>query len=122
MAESKQYITQAQENGSVMISEDVVAAIVAQAVKDVEGVVSLNVKPGAEFVDMIGMKNWGKGLKITIAEDNSLTIDCELVIGYDQSVMAVAKSVQDAIRNAVEPMTGVKVTAVNVNVCGIVRQ
>lgn len=122
MADNKQYITQMQENGSVMISEDVVAAIVAQAVKDVEGVVSLNVKPGADLVDMIGMKSWGKGMKITIAEDNSITIDCELVIGYDQSVVAVAKSVQDAVTAAVESMTGVKVIAVNVNVCGIARQ
>lgn len=122
MADNKQYITQAQENGSVMISEDVVAAIVDQAIKDVEGIVNLNVKPGAELVDMIGVKNWGKGVKITIAEDNSLSIDCDVLIGFDQSVVAVAKSVQDAVRAAVESMTGVKVTAVNVNVCGIVRQ
>lgn len=122
MADNKQYITQIQEKGSVMISEDVVATIVAQAVKDVDGVVSLNVKPGADIVDMIGMKNWGKGMKIAIAEDNSLTIDCEVVIGYDQSVVAVAKSVQEAVTGAVESMTGVKVTAVNVNVCGILRQ
>ena len=121
MADNKQYITQIQENGAVMISEDVVAAIVAQAVKDVEGVVSLNVKPGSELVDMIGM-NWGKGIKIVIAEDNSLTIDCQLVIGYDQSVVAIATAVQDAITAAVESMTGVKVAAVNVNVCGISRQ
>ena len=122
MAENKQYITQTQENGTVMISEDVVAAIVAQAIKDVEGVVSLNSKPGAELVDMIGMKNWGKGLKVAIADDNSLTIDCEVVIGYDQSVVDVAKSVQDVVTSSVESMTGVKVSAVNVNVCGIVRQ
>ncbi len=122
MADNKQYITQAQENGTVMISEDVVAAIVAQAVKDVEGAVSLNVKPGADIVDMIGVKNWGKGLKIDIADNNDLTIDCELIIGYNQSVVSVAKAVQDAVTNAVESMTGVKVQAVNVNVCGIIRQ
>lgn len=122
MADNKQYITQAQENGSVMISEDVVAAIVDQAIKDVEGIVNLNVKPGAELVDMIGVKNWGKGVKITIAEDNSLSIDCDVLIGFDQSVVAVAKSVQDTVCAAVESMAGVKVTAVNVNVCGIVRQ
>lgn len=122
MAESKQYITQVQENGSVMISEDVVAAIVAQSVKDVEGVVGLNVKPGADLADMIGKKNWGKGMKIVIAEDNSLTVDCEVVIGYGQGVVAVAKAVQDAVSAALESMTGVKVNAVNINVCGIVRQ
>jgi len=122
MADSKQYITQVQENGSVMISEDVVAAIVAQSVKDVEGVVGLNVKPGADLADMIGKKNWGKGMKIFIAEDNSITVDCEVVVGYGQGVVAVAKAVQDAVSAALESMTGVKVNAVNINVCGIVRQ
>ena len=39
MAENKQYITHAQENGSVMISEDVIATIVANAVSEVEGIV-----------------------------------------------------------------------------------
>ena len=46
MAEYKQYITQIQENGNVMISEDVVATIVAYALAEVEGVGSLGVKPG----------------------------------------------------------------------------
>lgn len=40
MAEYKQYITQIQENGSVMISEDVVATIVAHALSEVEASVS----------------------------------------------------------------------------------
>ena len=122
MAENKQYITQIQDNGTVMISEDVVATIVAQAIQDVEGVVGLNVKPGADIVDMIGVKNWGKGLKIEIAEDNSITVGCELVVGYNQSVVTIAGAVQQAVTAAVESMTGVKVAAVNVNVCGIVRQ
>jgi len=122
MADSKQYITQVQENGTVMISEDVVAAIVAQSVKDVEGVVGLIVKPGADLADMIGKKNWGKGMKILISEDNSLTVDCEVVMGYGQSVVTVAKAVQEAVTAALESMTGVKVNAVNINVCGIVRQ
>ena len=46
MAEYKQYITQEQENGSVMISEDVVSTIAAHAVADVEGVVGIITKPG----------------------------------------------------------------------------
>jgi uncharacterized alkaline shock family protein YloU len=122
MAENKQYITQFQDNGSIMISEDVVATIVTQAVKDVEGVVSLSTKPGADIAEMIGKKNWGKGMKIEIAENNEITVDCNVVIGYGQSVVAVAKAVQDAVAGALESMTGVKVAAVNVNVCGIVRQ
>ena len=122
MAENKQYISQMQDNGSVMISEDVVATIVMQAMKDVEGVVSLSAKPGADIADMIGKKNWGKGVRIEIAEDNALTIDCDIQIGYGQSVLTVAQAVQTTVTNQVESMTGVKVSAVNVNVCGILRQ
>ena len=122
MAENKQYITQIQDNGTVMISEDVVATIVAQAVTDVEGVVGLSVNPVAELVDMIGKKNWGKGMKIAIGADNALTIDCDVLIAYGQSVVAVAEAVQSAVLAAVESMTGVKNITVNVNVCGIAKQ
>lgn len=121
MAENKQYVTQAQDNGSVLISEDVIATIVAHAVEEVEGIVGLNVKPGADIIEMIGKKNWGKGLKITIAEDDSLSVDCNVNVAYGHSVVTVAKAVQDSVTNALESMAGVTVSAVNVNVCGIVR-
>lgn len=120
MAEYKQYITQVLENGNVMISEDVVEAIVTQAVAEVEGVNGLSVKPGADIADLIG-KNWGKGMKIVIGEDNTLTISCNVLINYGSSVIEVAKAAQQAIAAAVESTTGVKVNEVNVNVCGIAR-
>lgn len=122
MAESKQYITKNQDNGTVMISEDVVATIVAQSVEEVEGVAGLSVKPGADIVDIIGKKNWGKGMRIVIAEDNSLTVDCDILIAYGNSVVTIAQNVQETVASHLESMTGVKVSAVNVNVCGIVRQ
>lgn len=121
MAEYKQYITQIQENGNVMISEDVVATIVAHALAEVEGVGSLGVKPGVSLADFGTKKNWGKGLKIQIAEDNTMTIDCGIMVSYGYGVVEVAKEIQAAVTNAVESTTGAKVTNVNVNVCGIVR-
>lgn len=122
MADYKQYITQIQENGNVMISEDVIAAIVEHAVTDVDGVAGLSTKPGNDIADRIGVKNWGRGMKIAIAEDNSLSIDCNILIVYGQSVVDVADAVQKAVTASVESMTGVKVRSVNINVCGIVRQ
>jgi len=121
MAENKQYITQKRENGSVMISEDVIAAIVAHAVCDVEGVAGLAVKPGADIVELIGKKNWGKGLKIVVGQDETLSIDCNVTVKYGQSVVDVAKAVQDAVTVALESMAGVTIASVNVNVCGIIR-
>lgn len=122
MADFKQYITQNQENGSVMISEDVISAIVEHAVAEVEGVSGLTTKPGADIADLIGKKSWGRGMKVLISEDNSMTIDCNVTVVYGQSVIDVAAAVQSAVRNAVESMTGETVKAINVNVCGIVHQ
>ena len=122
MAENKQYITTVQDNGSVMISEDVICAIVEHAAKDVEGVAGLCTKPGSDIADMIGKKNWGKGMKIVIAEDNSVSVDCNISVNYGQSIVAVAAMVQESVSAALVSTAGVAVTAVNVNVCGIVRQ
>ncbi len=122
MAENKQYITQEQDNGNIMISEDVIGTIVAQAIKDVEGVVGLSTKPGADIAELIGKKNWGKGIKVIVDEDNKVAIDCNVVVTYGQNVVAAASAVQIAVYNAVDSMTGIKVSSVNVNICEIVRQ
>lgn len=119
MAENKQYITQPQENGTVMISDDVIAAIVINSLKDVEGIVGLTAKLGA---DMLSLKNWSKGLKIAISANNALSVDCNVVVFYGLPVIEVAKNAQDAISVAIANMTGVKPEVVNVNVCGISRQ
>ena len=121
MAENKQYITQVHDHGTVMISEDVVMTIVAHAITEIPGVDGLSVKVGSDIADLIG-KNWGKGMRIQVAEDNSLTIHCNVNLKYGQSVVDVAKSVQQSVATAVESTTGVKVNEVNVNVCGIGRQ
>lgn len=122
MAENKQYITQEQENGMVMISEDVVATIALHSVTEIEGFAGLVAKPGSDIADLIGKKSWGKGIKVTISENDELTIDCNVLACYGASVVTVAKNVQNAITSALESTTGAKVLGVNVNVCGIVRK
>ena len=122
MADNKQYITQVQDNGRVMISEAVISTIVFQALTDIEGYVGLNAKPGSDIVELVGKKNWGKGIKVTISENDELSIDCNVIISYGHSVVNVATAIQEAIVAALQSMTGVNVVSVNVNVCGIVRQ
>lgn len=122
MADNKQYITQVQDNGRVMISEAVISTIVFQALTDIEGYVGLSAKAGSDIVELLSKKNWGKGIKANINENDELSIDCNVVISYGHSVVNVATAIQEAIMAALQSMTGVTVVSVNVNVCGIVRQ
>ena len=112
MAENKHYITQIQENGNVMISDQVLVNIISHAVSDVEDV-TLSGKPG---------KNWGKGIRIDIDEDDRVEVKVYITVSYNHSVTDAAAAVQDSIRTALESMTAVEVTGVNVDVVGINRQ
>lgn len=122
MADNKRYVFQAQENGGIMISEDVVASIAAHAIKEVPGVVSISSKPGSDVADLIGRRNWNKGIRVLISERNTLAIYCNIVVAYSNNIVSVASAVQKAVADAVSSITGVKVRMVNVNVCEIVRQ
>ena len=111
MAENK-YITQEQENGAVLISEEVLVNIISLAVAEVEGA-QLSGKPGI---------NWGKGIKLTIDDDNRVTVKCYVNVDFNQSVVAVAANVQESVANALESMAGVTVQGVNVSVMGVTRK
>ena len=118
MADNKQYINQAQENGSIMISEDVISTIVSHAVSEVEGVYGLSSSFTADLAQLLGKKNMSKGVKLSI-EENVVSVECFVVINYGVEIPAVAANIQDSVMNAVESMTGLKVAAVDVDICGI---
>lgn len=122
MAENKQYIVRPQENGSVMISEDVISKIVLHSLTDIEGYAGVTVRPGMEIIELIGRRSWGKGVKVAVDEREQLHVECNILIYYGHSVMTVAGAIQDAALNALTSVTGLEKISVHVNVCGIVRQ
>ena len=111
MAENK-YITQTQENGQVLIAEEVLVNIISQAVAEVEGA-ELSGKPGI---------NWGKGIKLTIDEQNRVAAKCYINVDFNQSVVTIAANVQENVASALESMAGVEVLSVNVSVVGVSRK
>ena len=102
MAEKNEYFTQKLENGTLQISEDVVASVAAAAVLEVEGVCGLSSSISTDIAEMLGMKTLARG-----------------VAKFGQSVFSLAKTVQDAVKTSVESITGLAVAQVNVNICGI---
>lgn len=120
MADNKQYVTLAAENGSVMISEDVVAAIATHALTDIEGYAGLFTKNAGDFAELLGNKNWNKGVKVFVTEENTVVVECNVLVVFGSDIIAVSKAIQDAVVTAVTSTTGAKMEAVNVNICGIV--
>ena len=116
MADNKQYINQEQDQGNILISEDVIVKIVAQAIKETEATV------GSGVVELVHKKNRNRAIKVNINENNELTVACNVNIAFGQSVLNVAKAVQNAIVSSLESMAGVTILSVDVNVFGIIHQ
>ena len=119
MAENKEYYTKDMENGSIQISEDVVASVTGMAVLEVEGVCGLSSSIGTDIAEMLGMKTLSKGVRLSTTETGALRIDCDVVSKFGQNIFELAKNVQENVKSSVESVTGLRVAEVNVTVCGI---
>ena len=119
MAENKDYFTQEMENGSIQISEDVVASVTGMAVLEVEGVCGLSSSIGTDIAEMLGMKTLSKGVRLSTTETGALRIDCDVVSKFGQNIFELAKNVQENVKSSVESVTGLTVNQVNVNISGI---
>ena len=115
MAENKEYFSKEVENGSIQISEEVVASVAAMAVLEVEGVCGLASNLGYDIAEMLGKKTLAKGVRM----GDALRIDCEIVAQFGQPVFVLARNVQEHVKSCVESLTGLSVAQVNVNVSGI---
>ena len=122
MGESKEYMTLPEENGSINISEEVIAAIAVGAVREVEGVSGMMTNLGGSVTDLVNNRKnaqkGAKGVKIDMT-GTTLALDLYLTVQYGQPIPEVAENAQKAVSSAVEAMTGCPVEAVNIHVGGV---
>ena len=102
------------------ISEDVIGIIAGLAAAEVEGIAGMSLG----FVDGInqilgGNKKYSKGVKIAL-NGKKVNIDLFVNVLYGVRIPDVAWAAQNAVKGAVENMTGLEVEAVNINVQGII--
>ena len=121
MSENKEYVTRCEEQGNVYISEEVLAGISAAAALEIEGVSGLTANLGSDIAELLGKKSLAKGVSVK-TEDDKVVVSLSILMAYGHTIPEVGKAVQEAVKNAVESMTGLEVSAVNVNVAGISLQ
>ncbi len=119
MADGKDYIVYSAEKGNVNISEEVIAAIAANAALEIDGVEELYSTLSKDIAELLGKKNVSRGVKITV-EDDVISADIGILVRLGCAVNAVGEAVQKAVFSAIESSTGFKVANVNVHVGGVV--
>ena len=122
MAENKGYMTLSDEQGSIHISEEVIAAIAVGAVREVEGVSGMRGNLGTSVADLVtnkkGAQKNAKGVKIEMTE-TGLVLDIYLTVAYGHAIPEVAENAQKAVASAVSAMTGCTGETVNIHVGGV---
>jgi len=120
MGENKDYMILPEENGSIHIAEEVIAAITVGAVRDVEGVSGMMTSMGSisELTNRKNAQKGVKGVRIDMSGE-ALVLDVYITVQYGSAIPEVAENAQKAVSSAIEAMTGCAVGAVNIHVAGI---
>ena len=104
--------------GEVKIADEVVAIIAGLAATEVDGVDSMAGNITNELVGKLGMKNLSKGVKVDVLE-NVVCVNLNLNLEYGYSIPETCKKVQEKVKTAIENMTGLEVSDVNVAIAGV---
>jgi uncharacterized alkaline shock family protein YloU len=100
--------------GIVKISDEVVAVIAGLACSEVKGIVGISSGIVGGITQILsGKKNLSKGVKVNVGETDA-TIDIFIVVEYGVKIPEVAGEVQNSVKKAVESMTGLSVSAINI--------
>ena len=104
--------------GEVRVADEVVAIIAGLAATEVDGVSSMAGNITNEIVSRLGMKSLSKGVKVFVSE-SSVSVVLTLHLKYGYGIPDVCAKVQDRVKSAIETMTGLDVTDVNVRIAGV---
>lgn len=104
--------------GEVQIADEVVAIIAGLAATEIEGVASMAGNITNELVGKLGMKNLSKGVKVEVV-GGVVNVDLSLNMDYGYNIPKTSAKVQEKVKVAIENMTGLEVSDVNIRIAGV---
>ena len=105
--------------GEVQIAEEVITIIAGLAATEVEGVCSMGGNITKELVSRLGMKNLSKGVRVEVTEEGKIEVFVTINIAYGYAIPAVSGNGQEKVKAAIENMTGLEVSGVNVRIADV---
>lgn len=108
--------------GSLQISTDVIAKIAKLATLEVEGIYSVsgNILSGKGFA-LVRKMPMQKPISVELNDDVA-EISVNVVVKYGCKIPQLSEKVQENVKNAVQNMTCITVSKVNVIITGVVQE
>lgn len=118
-ASSNEMVVNEENNNKIRIADEVVAVIAGKAVSEIQGVYEMSGGFAGGIGEVLsGKKSFSKGIKVVVT-DKDAKIDINIIVEYGVRIPEIAFEIQTKAKKAVETMTGLRVTEVNVHVQGV---
>ena len=104
--------------GEVRIADDVVAMIAGYAALETDGVSSLAGNATGELLNRVGVKTLQKGAKVEVV-DHVVSVERAVILCYGYNIPATSSKIQEKVKSAIETMTGLEVSDVNIRIAGV---
>ena len=118
MANEKEIVKKDSSLGAIRIEDEVVSIIAGLAATEVDGIAGMSGGIAGGIAEMLGRKNFAKGVKVEVGEKES-AVDLYIIVKYGVRIPDIALAVQENVKQAIETMTGLSVVEVNVHVQGV---
>lgn len=106
--------------GNLKISNGVIATVSRVAVMEVEGVADVNI--GSTKVQRwFSKSNYLKPIRVTM-EDGAAAIDVCVIVKHGCNIPQLSLQIQQNVKSAVENMTGLPVSRVDIQIVGIAEE
>ncbi|MDD6311151.1 MAG: Asp23/Gls24 family envelope stress response protein [Firmicutes bacterium] len=110
-----------QDTERIEVSDEVIAICAANATRKTPGVMRMEGGiSNAIRRNLLGKESLAKGIKVDhIDKDSTIEIDTHVIVKYGSHIPSVAWDIQENVKNKIAEMTGLTVSAVNINVEGV---
>lgn len=119
MADNKNFAIEINGDGGVKISEEVVCIIAGLAAAEVDGVESLAGGLTSETISKAGISKLSKAVRVVDGEESKIVVRMSINIKFGYEIPTVCSTIQDKVKTAIETMTGLEVTAVDIRIATV---
>jgi uncharacterized alkaline shock family protein YloU len=105
-------------NGTIRISDDVVAVIAGKVALETPGIAAMSDRISESLAKRLSGKQVQRGVTVQVGELEA-AIDLRVIIYYGEIIYDVCNLLQERVSESVENITGLRVVGVNVKVEGV---
>ncbi len=113
-------IEQVNENGKILISDEVIEVLAGSAALDCYGLVGMATRKQLKdgIAEMLGRDNLSRGVEVRRDADG-IHIDLYIIVSYGTKISEVAHNIQVKVKYVLSEVVGLQVGAVHIFVQGV---